>query len=359
MEATNQIQVKLYDKNSGNEGSKVTEIHDQKVYNDFQHFLRDKKTHSDNTRRAYERDIKDFFEGFLNKDMRYLTENDLIIDKKLILNYRAFLEESGEYQNSTINRKVRALKSLFDTLSSYGYKEININSFLKIRELPKRAKSYGVLTPEEAFLLADIARSNEREKKEIKYFLINTAIRSSLRISDLLALKWDDFKIKDDLVLIEIYEEKTDKETAKPLVREFYDKLLTIKTDKTERVFNIDKDAVGKMMKRITKKMGIDEKRNIKFHSFRNVGINFVLDVTGDIKAAAAQGNHSNINTTYNSYLDRTKNFDNMAGVLMDREMDQSILEKLSKDELMNLINKLSFSSKSELIKLANITSAK
>jgi integrase/recombinase XerD len=350
MGAANEIKLS----NSNESPDNIVELFDQKVFNDIQNYFSDLEAFSMQTRKAYERDIKDFFEGYLNKDIKYLSEEDLIIDKKLILKFRSALSESGKYENSTINRKIRALKSLFDTLSSYGY-DVKLNSFLKIRELPKKTKSYGILTPEEAFQMAELALT-EREQKDIKYYLIQTAIRTSLRISDLLALKWSDFKEKDDLMIIKTYEEKTNKDTDKPLTKEFYKGLLSIKVEGRDNVFNIEKNTVGTMMKRLVKKMGIPEERNIKFHSFRNVGINFVLDVTGDIKAAAAQGNHSNINTTYNSYVDKTKNYDNMAGVLMDRELNQEILEELSKEELMNLINKLSFGSKNELIKLANLS---
>ncbi|AZV43627.1 phage integrase [Peribacillus asahii] len=352
MQAANNKEVKLLNAIENNRESKISDLHDYKVFNDIQNYFNDLETFSKNTKRGYERDIKDFFEGFLKKDIRYLTENDLKIDKKLILKFRKWLIDSEEYANSTINRKIRGLKSLYDTLSSYEY-DVNLNSFNKIRELPNKTKAHGTLTPEEAFKMAELALETEREQKKIKYYLIQTAIRTSLRISDLLALEWNDFKEKDDLVVITIYEEKTNKETEKPLVRSFHEELLSIKEEGKDKVFNIDRDTITRMMKRLRVKMGFPPERNIVFHSFRNVGINFVLDVTGDVKAAAEQGNHSNINTTYSHYLDRNKNYDNMAGVLMDKELNENVLNDLSKEELLELIDKLSFKSKVELIKLA------
>lgn len=335
-----------------NKESNVVELKVNSVYKDLIVYFKELATFSEKTKLAYERDIKDFFEVFLKKDIQHLTEKDLSIDKNVLLSFRQSLIDSGKYANSTINRKIRALKSLYDTLSSNGY-DINLNIFKKIRELPKKTKSYGVLTPEEAFLMAELALTTEREHKKLKYYLILVAIKTSLRISDLLALKWSDFKIEDDLVFIDIYEEKTEKEARKPLTRAFYEELLSIKHENQEKVFNVNDGTINSMMKRLREKMNINPNRNIVFHSLRKVGINFVMDVTGDIKAAAEQGNHSNINTTYNSYIDRTKNYDNMAGVLMDRKLDGSVLENLDKDELLELINKLSFSSKIELYKLA------
>ena len=334
------------------EMNNVDQLHDYRVYDDFVSYLVELETFSKNTRNGYERDIKDFFEIYLNKDMRYLKEEDLMIEKKDILLFRQSLIKKI-YANATINRKIRALKSFYDTLKSFGYK-VDPTVFNKIRELPKTSKSHGILTPDEAFALAEIALTTERQHKLIKYYLIHTAIRSSLRKSDLLSLTWNDFTLQDDIVIINTLEKKTSKDADRPLTREFYNELLSLKTEGVDRVFNISKDAIDNMMPRILGVMKMPKERNIKFHSFRSVGIDFVLDVTNDIKAAAAQGNHSNINTTYQSYIRKNKNYDNMAGILMDRKLDKNILNDLSKEELIVLIDKLKYTSKYELLKLAH-----
>lgn len=329
----------------------VVQFNKDSVYKDIEDYLNELEVHAKTTRQAYEKDIKDYFHIYKEiDDIRFLTMDDLQITKKDLEKYRQKLIKLGIYSNATINRKIKALKSLIDSLMSYGY-ELNNNAFSKWKWLHQETESYGTLTLEEGEKMALLARNTEKEKAEIKYFLIKMAIRTSYRISDLLKLEWKDIvKHNEDIYLIRIYEKKTGKYAKKPITREFYEELLNIKDNNNNKIFNISTPAVNRMMENLRKQMGFSEERNIVFHSFRNIGIGLVLTMTNDIVLAAKQGNHSDINTTYKHYIEKTENYDLMAGMLIDKELNYNILEHLTKEELLQVMMKCSKKVQYEII---------
>jgi hypothetical protein len=95
------------------------------------------------------------------------------------------------------------------------------------------------------------------------------------------------------------------------------------------------------------------EERNITFHSLKKMGVEYVLEMTGDLTLAAKQGNHSNIQTTnkYYTNMKDKENIGSMLGLQMGNKIDTTELEGLSREELLKLILESDNSTKQSLLK--------
>ncbi|MMZ64470.1 Phage integrase family protein [compost metagenome] len=84
--------------------------------------------------------------------------------------------------------------------------------------------------------------------------------------------------------------------------------------------------------------MHIAEDRNVVFHSLRNVAAGYIKETGGDIEEIRDQLNHSDYNSLKH-YMHKDTDYLNMAGLRMNEEIEDGILEGLSKEELLSLIN--------------------
>lgn len=290
--------------------NKVAKINENMVYDQIIKFLRQKGYKSDNTKKAYEADIRLFFRLIKDKEKKSEIEFLTIDDVQLTLDdFEDFIDimmEEG-LSHSTINRKVASVKSLIKYLAS---KDIvnNINYLKLIPHLSRNEESFGVLEVNEVFEMAKLAYQTERELREQKRLLILFALDTCIRKSALLNLKWSNFIERENDVLVQGVD-KRNKKFRNIINKDFYEELLSIKSD-SQKVFTISKDSINDMMQRLKKIMNIPEERNIKFHSIRKAGVTFKYRITGDILEAQKAANHSSLATTQ-----RYLNYENV-GVL-------------------------------------------
>lgn len=318
---------------------KVVKLNNTKVYDDILTFFKELEANSGNanTRRAYETDIRDFFRIMKGKELQFLTEEDLVFKRNDVLRYRQMLLDSKypTYSNLTINRKMAALSSLFDNLAANDY---NVNpKIFKIKRLKTTVNSYGNLSQTEAERFAEMAYLTERTLREEKRLLILFAIRTSFRKEEILNVKWSDFREQDGVYVVRTIG-KGQKERETSITAKLYNELLKIKRDDSEYVFNISDSSIDRMMNRLRKKMNIDPKRNITFHSFRKVAIDWELENTGDLKKAILHSGHSSMDVMYQYYANKNIDYSQMPGVRMEEEIDTSVLTKLNKEQLLEII---------------------
>lgn len=330
---------------------KVVNLYDTSVYDDIMTFLNDIGNYSINTKLAYQKDIEDFFRIVRGKDLKHLTVEDLDVKYSEVKNYRQYLIDSGKYSNATINRKIDALRSLYRELKK-DRQELNPEVF-DLKRLKEVNNSYGILSPEEAEQMAELALTTEKRYKKEKYLLIHTAIRTTLRLNALLSLRWKDIyqdPNDSDRYIVQAID-KGGELVKRPITKEFYNKLLEIKKEDSnddDKIFDISPKYVNQMIRRLAQKMGIPKERNITFHSLRKVGINFVYNVTGDIRAAAKQAGHKNFNTT-DKYVEKDGDYMYMAGILMDQDICLDKLNTLTKEQIIDLIKQCSIKTKYEI----------
>lgn len=344
---------------------KVSELKDYGVYEDiiafFEEFdqkVNNKRNNKDNvmekssTRISYEKNIREFFKIVLDKDVEHLTEDDLKLKKRDIINYRTQLINKGN-ANGTVNQKMSSVKSLFTSLNAEH--DVNIAIF-NIKRLDDNPNSYGNLSQTEAERFAETAHSTEREKPFLKKMLILFAIRTSFRIDEILNVKWNDFEYVDGVYKITVVGKRS-KINTNSISAKLYNEIAKLKElnkDDSELVFQISENAVNEMMKRLREKLEIKEERNIVFHSFRKVAIDWELEMTGDIKKAAQQGNHTNIDTTYRHYINKNRDYTQTPGVRMEEDIDLSFLDQLSIEDFKEFIKQGNFKLQLDIQNFAN-----
>lgn len=336
---------------------KVSELKDYGVFEDINAFLdefdqksNDKRQNRGNnrteksaTRISYERGIREFFKIVINKDIEHLNEQDLKLKKRDVINYRKQLQEKGN-SNATVNQKMAGIKSLFQFLNA----EYDVNvAALDLKRLDEQTTHYGKMTKDEAEMFAETAFETEREKNYMKKMLILTAIRTSFRLDELLSLTWNSFQKESEIAYKVTAIGKRGKLVTNGISTKLYNQIIPLKEMNKETkwngdqdiVFQISKDSVNDMMDRLRKRLSIDPNRNLVFHSFRNVGINWEYENTLDIKKAAQQANHSNIDTTYKNYIEHNRDYTESAGVRMDEELEiDTLLEKANIEDFKEFI---------------------
>jgi integrase len=323
----------------------IVKLDNTKVYDQIEKYLTKHSYNSADTERAYRRDIGMFFGIVKEKELKYLTIEDVQItldDFEDFIQY-LFEKEDAEgnkvYNNKTINRKVAAVKGVIKYLAAkkiddeYIVKDVSYMPLVK--SLPETSNSYGVLEVSEVLTMAELALQ-ERGKGEIKRLLILFALDTCVRKTAILNLKWSNFIEREDGVLVQGID-KGNKDFRHLISKEFYNELLTIKNDKSDKVFDLSDRRITDMMDRLKTKMKIAPERNVCFHSIRKSGVTFRFRITGgDILEAKRAAGHSNIATTQ-IYL-QSEDYGSIGAVSSKGKLDMELYKKVDNDVLLEAI---------------------
>ena len=313
----------------------------------IENFLKDK---SINTANNYRVDINQFTQYFFGKNLEYVLAEDFEkIEADDIIGYRNTLKESG-LANSSINRKINSMKSLFGYLEASNTK-IRKAIFNVAKSLMENPKSWGVLSWEE--VLEMIKLSKTLSNGEEFGILIEVAVKTCIRLSALLNLKWEQIYDKvqngEKIKVIEVIDKG--QPHLKPISAKLWSRIETLKG--SDYVFaNFHAHKVGTHLDTLCQWMNIEENRNISFHSFKKAGINYVFDTTNDIMLAQQQANHKSSATTMKSYLEHKTDLREIPSYTMGEEISLDTLNDLSKEELLSVIGQLKSSSKLELLRI-------
>jgi site-specific recombinase XerD len=325
----------------------IVSLPQNSVYSDIKIFLDNKKNKSKNTQLAYENDFKEFFMYSRNKSLESLTQSDLKFTHRDVLKYQNHLVEKYS-KSTTVNRKLSSLRSLFKFFKKNDY-EVKPAVFEVDNLEESDSETIGVLQVGEAMEMVE--RAKKMRNGEEKSLIIELAIRTSFRLNSLLSLTWSDFEYseKDNAFIVSVIG-KRKKKHSMPIPTSMFERLLALKRENIEKVFDFSDRMMQKVVKELCKEMNIPDSRNISFHSLKKVAINYILQTTHDVALAAQQGGHSSINTTYKYYIEQNKDYSSMAGMTIGQETDLSSLNALSKEELIALISSCSDRTQFEIL---------
>jgi integrase len=320
----------------------VVMLHNDSVHAHITKFLNRLGSDSENTKVEYKRDIERFFKLMLGKDTNQLSIKDLDIKKIDVEEYQTFLIKQG-YKASSINRWIASVKSLYNSFEENGFKYTNEQGeIVYIKAAPlnvdkldtaKDSESYGMITHEEMKEMIRLA--NELPNGQEKSLMLELASVTSFRLDALVQLKWSDFRKENDTWVIKTIDKS--KTNEKSIRTDLYERLLATKTD--NKVFHMTAKTFERTIKTLATQIGIDDDRNITFHSIKKYGIMEVWMATGgDIIKTAEQGNHSSFETTKKYYMMFEKDYSTMPCLLIGQSVDISPLEEMSKEELLKLI---------------------
>jgi len=170
-----------------------------------------------------------------------------------------------------------------------------------------------------------------------KSLLIRLAYSTAFRKESLLNLEWSDITNRDGVWFVKTLG-KGKKWDYKKISNDLYDELMKHKSNTdSDKIFTITLKTVNRMMNFIRDNIDFGS-RKITFHSLKKSSIKEVALLTNyDLKAMQKQGCHSNIMTTLNDYMSE-KSLDDLVIVDVNYHVPVEEFEKLSKEELINLI---------------------
>lgn len=334
--------------------NKMVAFNTKSVYETIRIFLERKEENSENTRKEYERDIRQFFKFKRNKDIEMLTPEDIVIDLDDLEQYQLTLKERYPAASS-VNRKMATLSRLYKRFEAIGYPNVRSIIFRDIEPIKDKSikeKGSDSLQWEDAVRM--IEEVKQTAKGHIKALLIETAFVTSFRKDSIMKLEWDNFSKLNGVWVISVMG-KGGVLDQKAINDDLYARLVTLKGEYPDnKVFHLQRNTVNKMMKDISEKLGIAGK--VTFHSLKKGGVNEVYDLTdGDIQAVKMQGAHKSEITTFKYYVRRKKNFATMPNLQIGRKIDLSPLEELSKAEMLEIIKSLGKGTQLEILNKLSI----
>lgn len=340
---------------NGNAAHKLTELENVKILEHIQGYFKELNRNNrdyeeyyqdqtSTTQQAYESDVRLYFRIVKGKnkggELEYLSYDDLQMTLEDLEDFKQQLcdmrNDDGKYTytNKTVNRKLSAIKSFARYMGKK--KLIKDISFISLVTSEKEKDNhYGALDINEVFEMAEWARNNERELGEVKRLAILFSLDSCIRKSAMLRLKWSDFKVREDGVEVRGID-KGNKEFRSLISKDFYNELLTIKSDKNDNVFNISVDAINSLMTRYRRDFNIPEDRMIVWHSIRKSGVTFRYRLTNDLLEAKRAANHSSITTTQ-IYL-QEEDYGQIGAVSSAGKLNENLYKEVDHETLLKAI---------------------
>lgn len=206
------------------------------------------KSPSRNTRENYARDLKQFlaFVGIPPDRLDQIAR----VRPAHVAKWRDQLRERG-LQNSSICRKITALRSLFSYLQTYGYTGANPahSDFVEAPAVPRDGKTVG-LSPEDCRRLLEAP--DPRTPAGIRdRAMLATLAYSACRVGELVRLRVRDYKLSGVHKILEVYG-KGGKERRVPLHPEAVERIelwldaAAIREDATGALFRPTRTARGR-----------------------------------------------------------------------------------------------------------------
>jgi len=316
------------------------------VYATILTYLTRKGQDSKNTQNTYERHIKDFFRTMRSKEIDELVEEDLIFTPQQIETYQVALKE--KYKGTTVNNTMTAIKECYEKLEQNGF-DVKTSWFKLDRYDEHDKESYDTLSHEE--VLAIIGLVSKTRKGSEKALLVRLAYATAFRKESLLEMKWNQIINIDGQWYAKVLG-KGNKWSHKKLTDDLYETLMEFRSGRVEdgKIFELTKKTVDKMMKYVRENMSFGDRR-IVFHSFKKASLNEVNRLTGgDLKAIQAQGDHSNVATSLNDYIQQKK-LEDLVAVDTNTNIPVEAFDALSKEDFVELVKSMDRNTQIKLLK--------
>lgn len=315
---------------------------------------------SQNTKRAYMNTYKEFFLYFFNKEFK-----DCSWEEMKTLNYADILQYiktmEVRYSYNTIKSRLGALQFLAKELGKIKPNYLNPLIFSIKLNKQKEDTEYGAFSYNEAMDLLEYTKKLNTPTAKIQYLFFKTTLTTAHRVSSLLNLTWNDIKIikENNIDIPVIYtHDKTDTFQT-PIPNELFDEIRDnlFESCMEDKVFQVGQSTLNRTIASFCKKYGIDQKeRNLVIHSLKKTSGDIAYSKSGgNIIMVADHLHHKSIQTCYESYLGKNKNFQNKISynLLSDNDVDNEIdnlVTNLSKEDLILVLKKCDLLTKNNFI---------
>ena len=279
-------------------------------------FIRLQRTY--HTKHNYYLDLLKFFQW-----QKIICKRDIKEPEQITfdmgIEYMAFLEERT-YKKSVVRRYFMTLSNLLNYCVKRGYMDNNPLAAIKLPVIPRHRIETQNIELKDLQLILATAMAELRRKRSIDLTMISTRnfvgiyllTTCGMRAGSLLSLRLCDIEKKDGITYLNMetkgadsHRVSVDSETA--LVLENYVKRYFVGKDpesflmfKTTINFSrpMSNSALNMAIKKITKKAGIEENKNIVPHSFRTSWASNQYKNGISLKELQLRMNHKNINQT-------------------------------------------------------------
>ncbi|RXZ78180.1 hypothetical protein EBB07_29435 [Paenibacillaceae bacterium] len=309
--------------------------------NDLAIFL---KTYPENTRKEYQRDIKEFTDYIGLHDITTLKNGEIEILDKDVRMYKNYLLE--KFKPNTVRRNISTLRSFFKYLKTNKY-NVNYEIFTTER-IKANPNSYGLITLEQMKQMAILAKEELHHADELEICILVLA-QTSRRISSVLNIDYNDIYTSEDEYLIKMMD-KGEEIYQVPIDSILFNKILSIKKSNGKVFRNLNPAKVRRAIQKFAKLMNLPKNIRYTTHSFRQTAIHYELKTSGNIVAAMEQTGHRSAQTFIDHYTHMTVDHNSRAGIRMMRDVSEKNIEQLSKEELIKLLKEKAPSAYQEIL---------
>lgn len=292
------------------------EYHDQDV---LELLLEDKR--SENTKKAYKKDLNDFFRTMTGNNANQVFISDFLSVTRhqavaIALKYKAKLIQKG-LAEATVNRRLAALRSLVDFARKIGKCEWDLRDIKGEKITPYRDTS-GVPAEKMISMLSVPDRSKQKGKRD--YALLRLLCENALRRGELVKINVEDFEPDSQSLNILGKGKGSQKEKidlSYEAVQAIQDWLSTrgnlkngsplfISLDNAHKGQRISGDGISHIVQQTSRAAGIS--KQMSPHRLRHSAITCALEITnGNVSMVQKLSRHSKIETLM-IYNDRREN---------------------------------------------------
>lgn len=323
---------------------------------------------SNQTKRAYRRSIYAYL-AFLYGDVKELTFSELVtqtMDAQLYFNHYKEKLLDGEIKTSSLNNMIKGIKYFYNwlmgitTINGINFQNpFKINPFHNIQQVSENdSEGSEPLSKEELSLMLSKVYGSDDNCKLRNKLMFTIAITTGIRVTPLTSLTWNNIKEDSNGHYIEILDTNKNRKLMKIRIREeYFAELLEWSSkqgcsDSSKPIFGICPDRANVIIKEWAKSVGITKK--ITFHSLRTTTACEVYDKSENIDIARDMLGHSSIATT-KRYIDKKKSVKEYGMDIITNTKDVSdlsnLLNLLSKESIIELLNNLDDNTKLEILK--------
>ncbi len=264
----------------------------EEVLDNFFKVLKSEYNYSFYTIKNYKLDLTLFFD-FLNKS----NINYLYLNKDNVLAYLKYLDKMN-LKNSTISRRISALRTFYNYLMNEGL--INSNIFLNVKnpKLEKKLPNYLNYTEMEELLESIDIKTDEGLKRRL---LIEMFYSTGCRVSEIINIKVKDIDFLNKKIRIMGKGSKERIVYYGDYAKKYLDKYLSKGLDKDYLFVNKHGDKytveeIELIVKDIMKHLSI--KTHVTPHTLRHTFATHLLNNGADIRSVQELLGHSNLSTT-------------------------------------------------------------
>ena len=271
----------------------------EKQLKQFLKFLENDKKASNNTLQSYKRDLEQYRNYLLTKDLKYNK-----VTEKEIKEYLKYLIEEQNKKPSTISRMIASIRSFYQY--EVKNKKVSADPTEKVQSPKIEKKAPCILTTKEVELLLE--QPTDADLKGIRdKAMLEFAYATGMRVTEIISLNVEDVNVEQEYVQC-----KTGKKTrdiplgkmALNAIKEYLNKArdVMVKSDKEKALFvnvngkRLTRQGFWKIIKYYQEQAHID--KDITPHTLRHSFATHLLQNGAELKAIQTMLGHSDISST-------------------------------------------------------------